>query len=89
MKTKAKPRDIIKRSTGPLGNQTIVVEYDRKYIGTFDTEGEANHAIAAHTKANHSYPTVWIMDDHGNLTVDTEFYPKPGTPPVQLRARAL
>jgi len=68
--------DIIKSSVGPLGSQTTAAVYGGKCIGTFDTEGEADHAIAAYLRANRWYPTIWIVSDHGNLTVDTEFYPK-------------
>ncbi len=70
------PQDIIKSPSGRLGSKTSVSEFEGQFIGEFNTEDEADHAIAAHMKESQFYPTVWNMSDHGNLSVDTEFYPK-------------
>ncbi len=56
--------DIFLYPTGSLGSK-VGVSADRKNIGVFNSEDEAEKAIVKWINKNKFYPNIWWRDDHG------------------------
>jgi hypothetical protein len=63
------PGDYMMAGSGPLGSKTAVTVFDGKYLGTFDTDTDAEKAIKDAMVREQFYPNVWYVDDHGGLNL--------------------
>lgn len=59
--------DYILSDTGTLGTKTSV-SIGSDYLGTFDSEDEALRYISERMTHTGFYPSVWYVNDHGNIT---------------------
>jgi hypothetical protein len=68
------PDDYVKQPSGRLGSRTSVGQPEGRFVGEFDDDDAADRAIRDDMERYQFFPTVWIMSDHGNLCIDTDFY---------------
>lgn len=66
------PEDIIVSDSGRLGSGYSVSIVEGKHIGNFDTAEEVNEAIGRYTSTHQFWPSVWYVNDHGNVSPWTE-----------------
>jgi hypothetical protein len=68
--------DAVMSDSGKLGAMTSL-SYNGKFVGEFDSQDEAEEALAQLIKKDKFYPNVWYVDDHGgDHLLSKEFYKK-------------
>jgi hypothetical protein len=65
--------DYVKSPSGRYGGQTSVDRINEGHVGTASDDEEADQMIREDAEAQQVWPSVWIQDDHGGMTLDSDF----------------
>jgi len=67
-----RPDDYTITPCGSLGGRSALAVVEGRFIGEFDSDDDAIAAARAIMEAERYWPEIWIISDHGNVTLVRE-----------------